>query len=55
MCMAATENLEAVEFQKRLNHAVYQEIQGVMTIAAESTSWPGVTRAADQGGLGFGY
>ena len=50
-----TENLEAVEFLKRLNTLVYQEIQGVMTIAEESTSWPGVTRAADQGGLGFGY
>ena len=41
-----TENLEAVEFLKRLNTLVYQEIQGVMTIAEESTSWPGVTRAA---------
>lgn len=47
------ENLEAIELLRRLNAAVQQDHPGVLTIAEESTAWPGVTRAAAEGGLGF--
>jgi 1,4-alpha-glucan branching enzyme len=47
------ENLEAVSFLRNLNDAVAQDCPGCFTIAEESTAWPGVTRAADHGGLGF--
>jgi 1,4-alpha-glucan branching enzyme len=46
------ENLEAIDFLKRLNAVVRARHPGAMTIAEESTAWPGVT-AAD--GLGFSY
>ena len=48
------ENLEAMDFLRRLNTDVYREFPGVQTIAEESTSWPGVSRPAYTGGLGFG-
>lgn len=48
------ENLEAVVFLKQLNEAIYARFPGVMTIAEESTSWPGVSRPIYLGGLGFG-
>jgi 1,4-alpha-glucan branching enzyme len=49
------ENLEAVEFLQEMNATVYREVPGVVTIAEESTSWPGVTRQTHLGGLGFGF
>ncbi|MFM1988150.1 MAG: 1,4-alpha-glucan branching enzyme GlgB [Pseudomonadota bacterium] len=49
------ENLEAVAFLKRLNEKVYEEVPGAVTIAEESTAWPGVSRPVWLGGLGFGY
>jgi len=49
------ENLEAVEFLRRLNTLVHAECPGVLTIAEESTSWPGVSRPVYLGGLGFGF
>ena len=49
------ENLEAVEFLQEMNATVYRRSPGVMTIAEESTAWPGVTRATHLGGLGFGF
>ena len=49
------ENLEAVELLQRVNEHNYRRKPGIMMIAEESTSWPGVTRAIDQGGLGFGF
>ncbi len=49
------ENLEAVSFLQEMNATVYKRVPGVVTIAEESTSWPGVTRPADAGGLGFGF
>jgi len=49
------ENLEAVSFLRELNAAVAAECPGAMTIAEESTAWPGVTAPAAQGGLGFTY
>ncbi|HLY34534.1 MAG TPA: 1,4-alpha-glucan branching enzyme, partial [Jatrophihabitantaceae bacterium] len=49
------ENLEAVSFLQEMNATVYKRVPGVVTIAEESTSWPGVTRPAHLGGLGFGF
>ena len=48
------ENLEAVEFLRALNTGIYADHPDVQTIAEESTSWPGVSRPVDAGGLGFG-
>jgi 1,4-alpha-glucan branching enzyme len=49
------ENLEAIDFIKRFNEVVHGEHPGVMTIAEESTAWPGVSRPTYDGGLGFGF
>ena len=48
------ENLEAIDFLRKLNEAVYTEYPDVQTIAEESTSWPMVTKPGYTGGLGFG-
>ena len=47
------ENLEAVSFLQEMNATVHKHHPGVVTIAEESTSWPGVTRSTTVGGLGF--
>jgi len=49
------ENLEAVAFLQEMNATCYKRVPGAITIAEESTSWPGVTRATHLGGLGFGF
>ncbi|WP_260986403.1 1,4-alpha-glucan branching protein GlgB [Bordetella genomosp. 13] len=49
------ENLEAVAFLRDLNLAVKRECPGAVTIAEESTAWPGVTASVADGGLGFDY
>ena len=49
------ENLEAVRFLQELNGTVYKRVPGAITIAEESTSWPGVTKPTDADGLGFGF
>jgi len=49
------ENLEAIEFFRELNKAVYGLFPGCFTIAEESTAWTGVTSPAHLGGLGFGF
>ena len=49
------ENLETVAFLQELSRAVAERAPGAVLIAEESTSWPGVTRSADEGGLGFHY
>jgi len=46
------ENLEAIDFLKRFNELVHQE-SGAISIAEESTAWPGVSRPVYTGGLGF--
>lgn len=47
------ENLEAVQFLQEMNATVHKLTPGIVTIAEESTSWPGVTRPTNLGGLGF--
>ncbi len=49
------ENLEAIQFLRRLNETVYRECPKAMTIAEESTAWPKVSRPTYEGGLGFGF
>ena len=49
------ENLEAVEFLKQLNEAVFSEYPDVMMTAEESTSWPLVSKPVYSGGLGFNF
>jgi 1,4-alpha-glucan branching enzyme len=48
------ENLEAIEFLRRLNTDVYESFPDVQTMAEESTAWPMVSRPTWVGGLGFG-
>jgi 1,4-alpha-glucan branching enzyme len=48
------ENLNAIDFLRRLNEAVYKHYPDVQTIAEESTDWPMVSRPNYVGGLGFG-
>jgi 1,4-alpha-glucan branching enzyme len=48
------ENLEATEFLRELNRAVYRDHPDTTMIAEESTAWPMVSRPTDMGGLGFG-
>ncbi|WP_317163421.1 1,4-alpha-glucan branching protein GlgB [Mucilaginibacter arboris] len=47
------ENLEAIGFLKEFNQTVHSYYPDVLTIAEESTSWPGVTHPIANGGLGF--
>ena len=48
------ENLEAVDFIKDLNEALYGSFPDVQIIAEEATAWPSVTKPKYAGGLGFG-
>ncbi len=49
------ENLEAVAFLREFNRVVHHYFPGVLTFAEESTSWPKVTGALGDDGLGFDY
>jgi 1,4-alpha-glucan branching enzyme len=48
------ENLEAIDFLRRLNTSVYERQPAAQTFAEESTAWPMVSRPTYVGGLGFG-
>ncbi len=47
------ENHEAVSFLQQANHVLFQHFPGALSIAEESTTWSGVTKPTDMGGLGF--
>jgi 1,4-alpha-glucan branching enzyme len=47
------EDLDAIRFLRETNDAIHTGFPGVLTIAEESTAWPGVTRPPAEGGLGF--
>jgi 1,4-alpha-glucan branching enzyme len=50
------ENLESIAFLQQANRLAYGDAPpGAMTMAEESTAWPGVTAPAHEGGLGFGF
>jgi len=48
------ENLEAIDFLRKMNEAIYRDFPDVHTIAEESTAWPMVSKPVYLGGLGFG-
>ena len=48
-------NLGAIAFMHQLNALIHEKFPGVLMIAEESTSWPGVSRPVYLGGLGFGF
>jgi 1,4-alpha-glucan branching enzyme len=49
------EDLEAVAFLKEVNETAYGRMPDAITVAEESTAWPGVSRPTYLGGLGFGF
>jgi 1,4-alpha-glucan branching enzyme len=49
------ENLEAIDFLRRMNELVYGNVDNAITVAEESTAWPMVSRPTWLGGLGFGF
>ena len=53
--LGGRENLEAIAFLKRVNHEAYGQNPGIVTIAEESTAFPGVSKPTTAGGLGFGF
>jgi 1,4-alpha-glucan branching enzyme len=49
------ENLEAMAFLREMNERVYARFPGAVTIAEESTAFPGISRPTYLGGIGFGF
>ena len=49
------ENLEAIDFLREMNAVVGEDAPGCVTVAEDSTAWPGVTRPIGEGGLGFTF
>jgi 1,4-alpha-glucan branching enzyme len=49
------ENYEAIDMLQRMNITAYGEVEGIMTVAEESTAFPGVSQPVNCGGLGFGF
>ncbi|MCQ8240632.1 1,4-alpha-glucan branching protein GlgB [Rhizosaccharibacter radicis] len=49
------ENLESIAFLQDLSRVVKETLPGTILVAEESTSFPGVSRSADEGGLGFHF
>jgi 1,4-alpha-glucan branching enzyme len=53
--LGGREDLDAVAFFKELNEVIHSRVPGVLSVAEESTAWPGVSRPTFLGGLGFGF
>jgi len=53
--LGGRENLDAIDFLREVNDLVHATHPGCVTVAEESTAWPGVTRPARDGGLGFSF
>jgi 1,4-alpha-glucan branching enzyme len=49
------ENLESIAFLQRVNAVLGSERRSAITLAEDSTAFPGVSRPVDAGGLGFHY
>ena len=49
------ENIDAVQFLRRMNEVIRSRAPGTLTVAEELTAWPMVSRPTEQGGLGFSY
>ncbi|MDQ3997265.1 MAG: 1,4-alpha-glucan branching protein GlgB [Gemmatimonadota bacterium] len=49
------ENLAAIDFFRQFNDTIHADAPGCVTVAEESTAWPGVTKPANEGGLGFTF
>ncbi|MDR1368329.1 MAG: 1,4-alpha-glucan branching protein GlgB [Candidatus Accumulibacter sp.] len=49
------ENIEAIDFLRRVNEVIGRECPWAITFAEESTAWPSVSRPPSMGGLGFHY
>jgi 1,4-alpha-glucan branching enzyme len=45
--------LDAIHLLREFNTEVHSQFPGALTIAEESTAWPGVSRPIEHGGLGF--
>ncbi len=54
-CYGGRENLEAIEFLRHFNAIVYELFPNTLLIAEESTSFYGVSKPTNHGGLGFGF
>ncbi|HRE62819.1 MAG TPA: 1,4-alpha-glucan branching protein GlgB [Ferruginibacter sp.] len=48
------ENIEAIDFLKKLNRILYHDFPDIQTIAEEASDWPGMTLEVHKGGFGFG-
>ena len=48
------ENIEAIDFLKKLNELIYKDFPDIQTIAEEASDWPGITSPLEHGGFGFG-
>jgi 1,4-alpha-glucan branching enzyme len=49
------ENLDTVAFLREFNEVIHAREPGILSVAEESTAWPGVSRPTHVGGLGFGF
>ena len=49
------EHLDAVSLLQEVNTTIHADHPGVLSVAEESTAWPGVSRPVEHGGLGFGF